>query len=186
MRELEILIPRDVELDDGTRIMVSEDEARRTAPEHVFELWVPRERIEDVVSELRRQGFEDAWLSVSFGEKYSLRLKIFEPWEVHVRIFDDGSMVSEIEISREYIEHLTSVRLPVLYDVYYFYRRAYPSLHIRYRPVNRWVKQVYSHYKFVMTPPTTGTPWIPILTGIVGFAFGALLGYVIARELKRP
>lgn len=184
--EIEVLLPRDILLDDGSRIIVPKEEIEKTAPEHVFELWVPEDKVDEIAKELRKHGFKDVTLSRSFGEKYSLSLEIFEPWELHVRIFDDGRIISEIEVSRKYIEHITGIRLPVIYDVYLMYRQVYPRLHIRYRPANRWIVKVFSNYKFILKPPVTRTPWIPVvLVGIVGVTIGILIGFIITRKLSK-
>ena len=184
-QELEVLVPREFILDDGSFTVISEDEARRAPPNHVFELWVPRDKVELVASALREHGFRDERLTVPLGERLSLTLKVTDLWEVHVRIFDDGSIVPEVEVSREYIEHLGPIRAPVIYDVYLLYRRVYPKLHLRYRPANKFVVKVLNHYKLLLKPPTTRTPWIPVVAGVAGFAVGLLVGLAITRDLGK-
>ena len=56
---------------------------------------------------LRKEGFEDTILQTwKPGQVFGLVKKLNFPWEMHVRGFEDGHLEAEIEVSRDYLEHL--------------------------------------------------------------------------------
>ena len=66
-----------------------------------------QEILEKVKKALLDEGFEDTCLQIEKpNQAFGLIKKLISPWELHIRGFFDGTMLSEIEISREYLEHL--------------------------------------------------------------------------------
>ena len=143
--------------------------------------------MEQIVSILKHVGFRDEPLSVNFGEKYSLTRKIYSPWEIRVRIFDNGRIVPEIEISREYLEHLTTdIRAPAVYELRNIIckhdENICAKLRIRHRPSNKFVTKTLSYYKITLRPPAMLTPWKPIVVAAIAtFAIGLFVNWLLHR-----
>jgi len=113
---------------------------------------------------LGQEGFRHTPLQVvKPGQVFGLVKKVADIWEMHVRGFDDGRLESEIEISRDYFEHLDNR----------FRRDATPEL--------KQILEIYqipykieedAPYSMVVLPyPESVTPWKPIaaIAGIVAF-----------------
>jgi len=133
---------------------------------------------------LKEEEFTETWLRVPKGEKYSLVRRLIEPWELHVRIYESGFIESEVEVSRDYIEHLGEYRVYVVYELFNFYSKVYDRLHILYKPRNRWVVKVWDNLRIRVKPPKLLTPWKPIAVGVgVAIAVG-LLTYALAKLEK--
>jgi hypothetical protein len=78
-------------------------------------IWTPYlDRVKDV---LVREGFRDALLQVwKPGQVFGLVKPLDDVNEVHVRDYQDGTLDAEIEVLREYLEHLIYGSCP--YDHY--------------------------------------------------------------------
>ena len=87
-------------------------------------------------------------------------------WELHLRLYDDGFIDAEIEVRREYLEHLNR-RLNVVYEAFEFYRDLYGKLHVLYVPSGEWIVKIIDHFHIKLREPDTLTPWKPIVIGIV-------------------
>lgn len=65
--------------------------------------------LEVVKKALLDEGFEDTRLQFEEPtQAFGLIKKLMFPWEMHIRGYCDGSLASEIEVSREYLEHLNN------------------------------------------------------------------------------
>jgi len=68
-----------------------------------------REWLEQVADVLVDDGYHHSVLQVfSPGQVFGLVKPLDDMWEYHVRGFTDGSLQSEIELSRDYIQHLSN------------------------------------------------------------------------------
>ncbi len=179
----ETLVPSRFVLDDGRVMALSAKVAEEAlSRETCFLLYVPPNNIDDVYSHLKREGFEDVTLSICKGEKYSVRLPLTHPWELHIRLYDNGFIESEVEIQREYLEHLERRRINVVYEPFQWYNDIYDRLHIFYRPERRWVIGVREHLRVKLNPPQELTPWVYAVAGAVVIG---LLTYCLYK-LERP
>jgi hypothetical protein len=175
-------LPRDVVYFDGTSAVLPEDYVLN---EGNLRLYVPKDKIEDVVNALRNSGFKDVVvLKLDKGEKFSLSMKIFNIWELHVRIYDDGFIDGHFEVSRDYFEHLNYQTVPSIYEVFDFYRTAYNKLHLYDSKVRKWVREVRTHYLVTLNPPKSLTSWEPIavVAGLLS-AIG-IIAYALSRLEK--
>jgi len=175
------VIPRKFVLDSGEVVtLTARDVEERLVKDILFRLWVPD--IETVYEYLvEAQGFEAATPSVYKGERYSLRKVLSDVWELHVRLYDDGFIDAEVEVRREYFEHLTPRRLNVVYEAFEYYRGVYDKLHIWYVPARRWIVRIIDHLNVKLREPDTLTPWKPIVLGIVA---AGLFAYALSRLTK--
>ncbi|ASJ02924.1 hypothetical protein A3L09_06470 [Thermococcus profundus] len=112
----------------------------------------------DIEQILRREGFQDTLLQVQKpGQVFGLVKRLNPPWEMHVRGFEDGHLEAEIEISRDYLEHLNDS-----------YRRSAATelsqLLSKYG-IPHTVKRD-SNVKLDLEVPETLTPWKPIVAAL--------------------
>ena len=171
-------LPREVVYFDGTTAVLSRDYVLK---EGNLRLFVPKSKIEAVVSALKGSGFKEVSLEFTKGEKYSLSMKIYNIWELHVRIYQDGFMDGHFEVSRDYLEHLQYLTIPSIYEAFEFYRTAYDKLHIFDSVAGKWIKEIRTHYLVTLNPPRSLTPWEPIM--VVGGALSAvgIIAYALSR-----
>jgi len=175
------VVPRKFVLESGDVIMLTaRDVEEKLVKDTLFRLWVPD--IEAVYKHLvNMQGFEPATLSISKGERYSLRKVLSDVWELHMRLYNDGFIDAEVEVRREYIEHLTPRRLNIVYEAFEHYRGVYDKLHIWYVPAHKWITQIIDHLNVKLREPDTLTPWRPIVLGIVT---AGLFAYALSKLAK--
>lgn len=180
------VIPRTILLEDRKIITLEWSNVCKT-DEPLFRLYVPPTSIsaDKLRLGLKEKGFTDVGLSVCKGEKYSLRKILVEPWELHMRIFADGFIEAEVEIKREYLEHLEPRRCIILYEAYQAYADIYPNLHILHTPTGKWITGILEHYQVCISPPRGLTPWKPMvaITSIIGTI--GLIAFAL-NMLNRP
>jgi len=106
-------------------------------------------------------GFVNTVLQIQKpNQVFGLVKKLVRPWEMHVRGLGTNRVEAEIEISREYLEHLDDryrrsalnelIQLLDRYEIPYQIEGEFPEQHVMIRP------------------PSNLTPWIPFaIIGIV-------------------
>ncbi|MUM65952.1 hypothetical protein D1867_12075 [Acidianus infernus] len=171
-------LPRDVVYFDGTSATLPQDYVIK---EGNLRLFVPKNKINDVVNALKSEGFKEEKLEFYKGEKYSLSTKFFNIWELHVRIYDDGFIDGHFEVSRDYLEHLPYDTIPSIYEVFEFYRTAYDKLHIFDNGAKKWIKEVKTHYFVTLNPPKSITAWQPIIVSVGALSAIGILAYLLSR-----
>ena len=123
--------------------------------------WIStNEWLEEVRGALVQEGFRNtAFQDVKRGQVFGLVGKLDNVWEMHVRGFVDGTLESEIEVSRDYLEHLNDNyrqdATPELIQILNAY-------HIHYRP-----KRSLPQLDLMLEPPKRLTPWKPALVAIL-------------------
>ena len=111
--------PKTVSFIDGIKHKIHVDSAEGVEQLHI----VVKKSFEELSKIFREEGFT----KVKFEHKQpdqigsGLNLKLKKPWEMHVRMVDleDGKIGihAEVEVSRDYLQHLFSQRTPVVYEV---------------------------------------------------------------------
>ena len=83
---------------------------------------IVRVKKEELIKTLFAEGFRKVKFEnkqpTQIGSGFSKKLK--NPWEMHLRIMSLQGLIAikaEVEISRRYIQHIGSVRAPVLYEI---------------------------------------------------------------------
>ena len=112
---IEIRWPKRICLEDGRELVLDNDEEILS---HRLACLISREDVDKTFKILREQGFKRV-PALPLGEKYSLAKIIREPFELHVRIFRSGLILSEIEIARKYVEHMYTPSVNASLEVYY-------------------------------------------------------------------
>jgi len=135
------MIPRKFILESGDTVTLKAiDVEEKLVKDTIFKLWVPD--VEAICKYLiEKQGFEHVASTIPKGERYSLRKALGDVWELHLRLYDNGFIDAEVEVRREYLEHLNK-RLNVVYEAFEFYRGLYDKLHIFYVSAGEWIVKI--------------------------------------------
>jgi hypothetical protein len=124
------------------------------------------ERVKEI---LIQEGYRDTKLqTIKQGQVFGLVKKVDSVWEMHVRGFKDGRLEAEIEISRDYFEHLDDR-----------YRRdATPELTqiLDAHQIPYQTKGELPQMEVILNPPEKLTPWKPIVAIVAVTAFLIWLG----------
>ena len=126
------------------------------------------------VNELLRIFLQEGFTKVKFehkqpfqiGNGFSLKLK--KPWEMHIRLFDiKQGMVSiqaEVEISRDYLQHLFSQRTPVVYEIETIMKKYGIEYKVWNNRISKYIHKIFENYKIkISTPDIPVFAWKPML-----------------------
>jgi hypothetical protein len=171
-------LPREIVYFDNTSTILSKEYVLK---EGNLRLFVPKNILEDVFNALKNSGFKDVGVEFYKGEKYSLSMKIYNIWELHVRIYEDGFIDSHFEVSRDYFEHLQYPTIPSIYEVFDFYRTAYNKLHIFDNVAKKWIKEIRNHYLVTLNSPRSLSPWEPIVVTVGALSVIGIMAYALSR-----
>jgi len=124
------------------------------------------EWLQRIKGALVQEGFSDTILqTVKPGQVFGLIKKLDNIWEMHVRGFNDGRLEAEIEVSRDYFEHLddtyrrdATLELMRILDAYQILYQSKGSL---------------PQMEMTLYPPNQLTPWKPVV------AIAALIAFLI-------
>ncbi|RDJ31557.1 MAG: hypothetical protein DWQ18_01695 [Crenarchaeota archaeon] len=107
-----------------------------------------------------------------------LNLKLKKPWEMHVRFVElkKGLIAihAEVEVSRDYLQHLFSQRTPVIYEVEEMLKRHNVDYKIWNARIRKYVSTVFENYKVKLATPSIPVfAWKPMLfmIGTVGIFY---------------
>jgi len=142
-------------------------------------VWVPcLDCVKDV---LVKEGFRDTLLQVwKPGQVFGLVKPLDDTYEVHVRGYQDGTLDAEIEVSREYLEHLIYGSYP--YDHYLM------EILKRHNIPHKVVKPIESAQK--PPKPASLIPWkslllIAAVVGVIAFIAAASSSDGDKEEFRR-
>jgi hypothetical protein len=140
--------------------------------------------------ELIRALFEEGFRKVQFenrkpfqiGKGFSKKLK--SPWELHLRLLNlQKGMIAiqaEVEISRKYIQHIRSVRSPVIYEIESILKTHRIEYRIWNAKVRDYIANIIDNHQIALKAPRlAATPWKPMLAIAIG------LGVVYALKFIR-
>ena len=158
--------PKTVSLTDGIRQSIRIDSREGLEQLHV----VVRKSMDELVRIFSKEGFT----RVKFEHKqpgqvgHGFNLKLTKPWELHVRMVDlkEGliGIHAEVEVSRDYIQHLFSQRTPVIYEIQDLLNKYQVDYRVWNDNIKRYVRAVYDNYKVrLSTPSIPVLAWKPML-----------------------
>ncbi len=167
--------PKTISVGDGKRHMVG------VGIKGVEQLTViVKKNAEELLSILSNEGFT----KVKFEHKqesqlgHGLSLKLKKPWEMHLRLFDFKKGVvairAEIEVSRDYLQHLFCQRTPVIYEIEELLKKHQIEYKIWNDTLKNQVQTVFDNYKIKLTTPNIPVfAWKPMLfvIGTVGLFY---------------
>ena len=130
--------------------------------------------VRNSIDEIKRIFIKEGMTTVKFehvlpsqiGHGWSLKMK--KPWEMHVRLFDlKKGMVAiqaEVEVSRDYLQHLFSQRTPVIYEIEHLLKKHQMDYQIWNNKIKKYVHTVFDNYKIMLkTPSIPVFAWKPML-----------------------
>lgn len=127
---------------------------------------------------LAMEGFEET--SMEYPKPGRLgrgMVKRFKDWQVHVRLFQHGDNIQidgEVEVSKEYLEHLTYDWIPALDECFRMIRRHFGRVWIYHKGYHRYVARVVWE-RLSLDDPESKTSAAAVGVGIGALALVALL-----------
>src|SRR5919205_392770 len=132
------------------------------------------EIINTLVSEgFRRVKFENkkrAQIGSGFTKKLS------KPWEMHVRLLEmqQGliAIQAEVEISRKYIQHIRSVRAPVIYEIEWILKKHKIEYQIWHAKMRQYITSVIDNHQITLNAPRLPPiPWKHMAGSVLTLSF---------------
>ncbi len=171
---LTLKLPKKIQLYDGKMVSLNDNEMKN---ERNFCLKVPPTCVDSIVSSLIKFGFKRPSLTFKMGEKYSLSKVILFPWELHIRVYDNGCIYSHIEIYRKYIQHLLGYTFPYIEGTYSLISNV-RKVELTYKDAK--LKKILEYKTFRLKSPSFLLPWKPL------FMFSAVLaGVNLGKHIHR-
>ncbi len=131
---------------------------------------VVRKNFDELMKIFSKEGFT----KVKFEHKQpfqlgnGLSLKLKKPWELHVRFVDMKkgliAIHAEVEVSRDYLQHLFSQRTPVIYEIEEMLKKHKIDYKIWNTRIKKYVQTVFDNYKVKLSTPNIPVfAWKPML-----------------------
>jgi hypothetical protein len=121
---------------------------------------------DEVVNALMSEGFKRVKLEnrkpAQIGHGFSKKLA--KPWEMHVRLLEmhQGLIAihAEVEISRRYIQHIRSVRSPVIYEIESILNKHKIEYQIWHAKLRQYITSVIDNHQVTLNAPRLPPiPW---------------------------
>ncbi len=147
---------------------------------------VVKKSVEELLKIFSNEGFTHVKLEhkqpLQIGHGLSLKLK--KPWELHVRLLEMKkglvAIQAEVEVSRDYLQHLFCQRTPVFYEVEMLLKKHQIEYKIWNEKIKKYVQAVFDNYKIqLMTPNFPVFAWKPMVfvIGTIGSLY--LIKYLL-------
>src|SRR6476660_10611573 len=121
---------------------------------------------DEIISTLTSEGFRRVkWENKKpsqIGSGFAKRLT--KPWEMHVRLLDmqQGliAIQAEVEISRKYVQHIRSVRAPVIYELESILKRHSIEYRIWNAKLRDYITSIIDNHQIKLrAPKLPAMPW---------------------------
>lgn len=140
---------------------------------------------DDIIKTLISEGFR----RVKFENKKPTQIgsgfakKLSKPWEMHVRLLDlqHGliAIQAEVEISRKYIQHIRSVRAPVIYEIESILKKNRIEYRIWNAKLRDYITNIIDNHRIKLyAPKLPAMPWKPMLGVLITIAIMNLLKFI--------
>jgi len=125
-------------------------------------------------NELLKIFLHEGFTKVKFEHKQpfqignGLSLKLKKPWEMHVRFVklkkELIAIHAEVEVSRDYLQHLFCQRTPVIYEIENMLKKYEIDYKVWNNKIKKYVQTVFDNYKIkLVTPNLPVFAWKPML-----------------------
>ena len=125
-------------------------------------------------NELLKIFLHEGFTKVKFEHKQpfqignGLSLKLKKPWEMHVRFVklkkELIAIHAEVEVSRDYLQHLFCQRTPVIYEIENMLKKYEIDYKVWNNKIKKYVQTVFDNYKIkLVTPNIPVFAWKPML-----------------------
>ena len=140
---------------------------------------------DEIIRMLISEGFSAVKLEnkkpTQIGSGFSKRLS--KPWEMHVRLLEMSqgliAIQAEVEISRKYIQHIRSVRAPVIYEVESLLKKHSIEYRIWNAKVRDYITSVIDNHQVkIRGPRLPPISWKHMVGYTVGLALVYLFKFV--------
>lgn len=165
--------PKTISFLDGLKESIKVDSKSGVEQLHV----VVKHNFDELMKIFSSEGFT----KVKFEHKQpsqlgnGLSLKLKKPWEMHVRMTElkKGLIAihAEVEVSRDYLQHLFCQRTPVIYEIEEMLKKHNIDYKIWNERIRKYVHTVFDNYKIKLSTPNIPVfAWKPMLfvIGTVG------------------
>lgn len=122
-----------------------------------------------IINALVSEGFRIVKLEnkkpTQIGHGFAKRLA--KPWEMHVRLLEMQkgliAIQAEVEISRKYIQHIRSVRSPVIYEIESILKKHKIEYRIWHAKMRQYITSVIDNHQISLNAPKMpAIPWKPM------------------------
>ena len=147
--------PKTVSHTDGIKQKIQVDKKSGVEELHLI--------VKDNIEKIQRIFAQEGARKVKFEHKQpfqigdGLSLKLKKPWEMHIRLFDiKKGMVAiqaEVEISRDYLQHLFSQRTPVIYEIESILKKYEIEYEVWNNRISKYVHTIFENYKIKISTP---------------------------------
>ncbi len=130
---------------------------------------VVKKNLDDLLKIFFKEGFTKIKLEhrkpSQIGHGLSLKLK--KPWELHVRLVNMKKGIiaiqAEVEVSRDYLQHLFCQRTPVIYEIEELMKKYKIDYRIWNDRIRKYVNMVLDDYKVKLNSQIPAFAWKPML-----------------------
>ena len=144
---------------------------------------------DEIIKALITEGFR----RVKFENKKPMQIgsgftkRLCKPWEMHVRLLDlqQGliAIQAEVEISRKYIQHIRSVRAPVIYEIESILTKHSIEYKIWNAKVRDYISNIIDNHQIKLSAPILpAMPWKPMIG--FGITLAIIYGLKFAGIIK--
>jgi hypothetical protein len=133
---------------------------------------------DEIITALISEGFKRVKLEnrkpTQIGHGFSK--KLITPWEIHVRLLEmqQGLIAihAEVEISRRYIQHIRSVRVPVIYEIESILKKHQIEYQIWHAKMRQYITSVIDDHQITLSAPRLPPiPWKPMVGSVLTLSF---------------
>ena len=158
--------PKTISFFDGLKHKIDADSKEGVEQLHI----VVKKSFEELMRVFKEEGFT----KVKFEHKQpgqignGLNLKLKKPWEMHIRLVDLKKGLigihAEVEVSRDYLQHLFSQRTPVVYEVEEILKKYQVEYSIWHNKIKKNIHAIVDNYKVKLATPSIPVfAWKPML-----------------------
>jgi hypothetical protein len=174
MAEFSTFYPRRITFLQGIQNLIKREEVEL---DHLF-LMVQIKK-DEIINTFLSEGFKMVKFEhkkpYQIGSGFSKRLS--KPWELHVRLLDFQGLIgihAEVEISRNYFQHIKSVRVPVIYEIETILKKHRIEYKLWHSYIKDYITNIIDNHQIQLKSPKIPTiPWI----GMVGFITSIAIVY---------
>src|SRR5919109_2861306 len=121
---------------------------------------------DEIINTLVSEGFRRVRLEnkkpLQIGSGFTKKLT--KPWEMHVRLLEMQhgliAIQAEVEISRKYIQHIRSVRAPVIYEIESILKKHRIEYQIWHAKLKQYITSVIDNHQITLNAPRLPPiPW---------------------------
>ena len=119
-----------------------------------------RTKKDEIIRALQSEGFRRVRLENRKPKQLGsgLAKRLTKPWEMHVRLFDMEQGViaiqAEVEVSRKYIQHIRSARVPVIYELESILKKHQIEYKIWNAKIRNYITRVIDNHEIELKAPS--------------------------------